>query len=1795
MDRERILTRLQQLTGNLRPSEHSTTGDLHSLQKNLAEHLIRDAEFPVFGERLHHEGVGHLETAREASSDSFPHLGSLFESSPRASDQPAPLVFRRSTAFQNNLLGSSVPVWGSGMAASESYGPFKDENDLLVWFDFYLPTRMIAVCFKGSSTPVLLIPVWGTIAPKKNYKIEAGSVWIASSLIVNNSSLAGYYTGLKIRGGSLELSEKSEVDAGKIVIKPGITATLQLELDQNVVTNSSTEAGFDATAAEVKLPEACTLKFSASTGHLTAGNASCNVFGTEAEFRFLTTAPIWIAPIAQILIPYSVKTDGGLSDDFTIRSSDSLLCNLAKRAKIGPASGWLLPATQIDPQQLGQAAGTGALCIGLAKGISTTWKGLSKSKTRLVQPAIITEPGMVTVVDFFAENTRGKLKWTLWKNAASEHHSDITIGFGKAFPFIYVSSTTGHEMVLFFCKHRASFDRPVDANSSPFVIESSIALASVAQSGTRFRAALFDNDLLFDGNFNQPKAFEIHSLALRNAFFSISRPYSLFLTGKLTADNEVSAGMVVLLFNILRYLPTLPDPYVASYTTTQRSGRGREFGGFGMGLAGFVKWPNPSEVSVAEDGTIENPAYVYFKFAPYDQSLLQGQAAAISNIETEAGFDVRNFQTGVRAFNRNVVSDFALERATLPAIDHEQSLRDNTPPLHSDFTNRISSGVQSVEMESAIRDLEANPALKHIKDKAALIDQVLRTAAEAELSSDFSENSDRAFSFAVAETPRRTATQPRGGGLLHTQDAFMLLDVSSNADQMGVSWGTSIVVERDGRGDANLRTVSSTVGAAAVGGAEMPLQILNMDVVGIGRNLRAITLPQISWEPISNIPLEVEGPVAFDDLITVFPGLMVYKNDGIPTRIGSESPYPVPIAPLPVTRHFVKEFNDNVTPRQLQSIFTLPFAMIAQADFDRDLYGDPKDNARISLNRPYFDKLRGGLQIKSLAPQAPTNQQSPAFTGWTLQLDENTTGVLFGVPITGLLRWFLLGFPLTGSTLGKTVKKIFNQEFTATGNKPKVPVERMEFSGYGASMFSNWLDSGAAIAEVSQTLFDVLVGRTAHEVVQVRSILYPWGVHVVRTITLMRSANGYVFRSDSGWRAESDGFFDFTYKINFEGAAFPDKPVPGLHSYEVHHDLVKGVSNVREIKDYAAASPFTSSFTLDDPTLSPELQGLSLAEWQDLYKGKTILNKKFKLDVEMQAVVFDADVHLDNVTSGGVKDPVYKDFKVQSRKMLGYVQLAPAAVLVPSRVFADLLDFQDGTLGGPVDCLIDVAKSEQKMRLSRVDVSAAKDGVKNIFVSAARGSLILPPDGSWSVVKQQTDTKDVKVLEEGQSVPLIKRTGVDLHRIADPKDIVQAATNSSFGVVQSTGTQKLLFDMPQFSPGVKKLKSAQTYFADAYKLLNSKGVFPNVANALALTNAEREVKILGEGLMEMPTHDINVASLMPSNFQYAFVNEPGILKIYAEYTSTKGADGKLNLGINSLGAATEKWNAALSNIKVVVDLGPFERLMWVDGNFNANSGVNTKYDKPNLQFGPVLKTVKDILEILAKLSGDDFDDGMKVGMSNSADSWEYKFNCSQEIPVIKFPSPTQLAVNPNPPLKLEAGLKVGFYFNEVIAIPTDLKQLVPACGAYVGFYGRIQVMCFTLGAASVYAVGQVDLGIAADSKAGISLRMKFGFGVEIVVGLPVVGNVSVLYMVEIEVGIDSASVTVGAFMLFRGHAEICGGLVGVTIQIEAGGSVKKTGSETNCIAQVTFSIDIQILWVIDISFSDTWQESRQIS
>ena len=92
-----------------------------------------------------------------------------------------------------------------------------------------------------------------------------------------------------------------------------------------------------------------------------------------------------------------------------------------------------------------------------------------------------------------------------------------------------------------------------------------------------------------------------------------------------------------------------------------------------------------------------------------------------------------------------------------------------------------------------------------------------------------------------------------------------------------------------------------------------------------------------------------------------------------------------------------------------------------------------------------------------------------------------------------------------------------------------------------------------------------------------RSVIYPWGIYVVRTITLFRVGSAYVYRVDSGWRAESNGVYDFNFTVettalgDFEDtvedffAEFNPPPadeIKNLRPYAFYPGMVKRISNV---------------------------------------------------------------------------------------------------------------------------------------------------------------------------------------------------------------------------------------------------------------------------------------------------------------------------------------------------------------------------------------------------------------------------------------------------------------------------------------------------------------------------------------------------------------------------------------------------------------------------------------------------------
>lgn len=1767
-------------TGHLQTTSPADEQDLQTLQETMASVLVHE-NINTAKNRFFSAEYSDLFFPDALAPEQQSRLQDLANRMVEETTQPNRRVFVRDVPVRTSQMGSSVPLWASGAAVDETMGPFLNKDGRQIWFDFFRITQLVALYIEGQSDPAILFNVslskylifdnlpLATDA-LTHYRLHPDSVWINSVLLAPNA-LAGLYTGLKIKGGDITLSAPPQIIGGKLTISATTRATVTLDLDQTTVLDSDPASpyGIDARNVALHLPEQLTFHFSGAGGTIdsVAGNISSTEYGQSADFQWnKQIVPTFDGVLNRVLIPLSCS-----ENTFTVRDCQSPFAAIMGTADI-ERSAWALPVAQIDVTKPSPAAGIGGLVMQCKEGLTTQWQGLEGGSINLVSPYVLCDPGRINVTDLQAGSVFCTQEYKLWKDKVNPFSSSVKLQYTASFPFIYNTLANGNEAFLALANTNPLLDRPVTVTGQPFDIHTKNSTLIVAVNKAWKLIYLFDDNILFDNHDpNQIKATPPPplALALHNALFKVTPVNGCLLFGAL-ADNmvQVEKGIVFLTFGMYAYVPTLPDPYAANLNllraqfervsdTYSRTGLARQT--IWLCLVSQTKWqPRTPDLDEVDES---------FHFAPLQN---QFQLAATSPAES-----------------------------ITPMFSTQSDLSQH--PF-----------VQLFDAQPAAAATEAVPLVPADNTPAPMI-SVMAAYQEPV---DYQAIWDEQFS-------------------AFQNDAFSLLDVSSNANQMGVSFALF-----GNRRMLMLRTHEAIPADTTAASSAFPIQAQGLDVVAQGQRVRVFTTPMISWEPVIN--LTAPGPVSPDPAGGIDPPLAYnyYPDDGGPTRIMNNCVQLVPISPIPLANFLVDTYakeSDNIT----AAYFTLPFGLrsLAYLRKNSSQQPDPSQKPTITFNSPSFDNdLKGGIQLLLKAGSGFNPDESNMFRGFTLQ----TNNVLDA-----------FGNKTGASTLGHDVSVIFNGEFYSSPPPPDpydqrgVPLTRIDLSGYGASTFSSWINKDAAFAETSQARFDVLIGRTAHEVIQVKSILYPWGIRVVRTITLFRVGSGYVYRFDSGWKAESDGLFDFRFKYSYtvkKPKSKVSKRTATVVPYKIHPGTIKGLFNIQNIKS-----------ALGD--VLPFMGTMDISSFYELDPNTNTVKKYAggvnPVSVDLQPVYFDADVELESVVQGQVGG------RVPSKKILGFVQLAPRGIPLTPAEFQALLDRQTGSIGGPLDCVMDIGGSGQKFRVSRFDVNSSVDavGTQPVFVAASRGSVVLPKDGSWSLVTHARGTGDVTPLPTSVTTPLI-RIGeldrnmafpdTDLLRIANPADLLRAPGNTTinFGFLQSTNTQKVLFLTPAFAKQVvattpgKLLSKTPPLFADAYRLISSKAIFPNIGDAestfgtaIALTQnfATNALKDGGKQVLELMSisslDGINrlkddgyklLKTVTGATFDlpkgpWKLIDE-SYLKIYVEYAAEiKSATraGSLDYDVNSFTSnVADRWKSLMSNMAMVVDLGPLKRLVTIKGNFAAAKGAEASFmgkagdadfASPQIQFSDALQAVMDILQILEELQGGNYAavlaKGLKLAMSNSPDSWEYKFEASKEIPVVKFPLPE--LDGPTTPLKLEASLKLGVYFNAALtsAAFNDPKKLLPTAGAFVEFYGRLSVMCVSLAAATVYAVGQVTLRIAGDTKVGPSLTMKFGFGAQIMVGLPVVGNVSVLYMVGVEIYLDSKTLSVSAFMLFQGNASLIGGLVDITITIEAKGTITRDSiaNSTTCAVQVTFALDISLFLVIDISFSKSWEEQRQIA
>ena len=1690
-------------------------------------------------------------------------LAALSRDMAEVAEAPRYRVFTREVPVRDPLLHASVPSWAVGARLSHTVGPFVHRDGRRFWFDFYFFKKLITLYVQGTSEPALLFevtrrPIASLAATPlagqpRTFSLNRGSIWINARVLAPTAP-ASSYVGLTIFSGQVSISVPPTEQDDDIIVPGSAVVNVRLNLEQASVDdiNPMSPFGGDARNLQLDLPSSLAFRFSANGRTLDeVGDAQCVLYGQRLDFAWSQTAPTYNGVLRSVSISMNPSAPGlGIVD------SQAGYHTLTGSAPIS-RSAWSLAVATIDIESTPEAAGTGAMLVQTRHGLVDRWPQLRGGAIYLDEPIFLMTPGTILLFDQAVGNPHATQDLILWEDDQNPYPSTVRLAFPVPAAYAYVSSANGTELFSTLVDAEFRIDRPVQVNGEPPAVRSQRSLLMVAVSNDENLLYLYDDDLRLD-------AVNIHgtddilltstAFALTNALFRVSLPRGCLLFGVLNDElAKLSEAFLFTTFGLQAYLPTLPDPYAANLGVLQRQIRGRTASTTDGGalLVCLVGW----RPAVAATG---DTVAVSFHFSTAAQPLGTGTLGA--------AFDTR-------AQGRSVTT-----------------IAGAAPATTAQSTNEVTSAVATFNRRAS----EGQPAAFSSGPDSHFAFAVYDPAAEARLP-DYEERWDK-------DTLRLR------------RDLFALLDVSTNADLFGVSfdlavWGTD-------------RTHVATDSA-------FPIQAQGMDVVSTGRNVKAFTVPQISWEPVVNltVPQETGDPPYW---------MNYYPDDGGPTRIINNSDASVPLAPLPLTDHIVDNFAEGADAFAAMALMTLPFGLKSLALLQNQYsftnaegVFSTRRGTEVSVNAEQFpDALRGAMQLKLKGGQAYVEGESDMFVGRTVQLNNvrNVAGVDTGA-----------------STLGASVTTIFNGEFSPTGpdllSQRGVPLTRIDLSGYGATTFSNWLNPEAVFAQTSQAKFDVLVGRCAHEIIQVKSVLYPWGIRVVRTITVFRVGSGYVYRVDSGWKAESSGQFDFRYFVNELGTKV-EKEAP----FEIHPGLIKGLYNVTNIVETEAVAKIDGQMTSE-----------KYVDDNGDYVDNPAAGQR--LEYSLQPVFFDADIDLAGAISGFTRkriDGVDRDV-VPSKGILGYVQLAPMGMPITAPTLQSAVIAQLGSIGGPIDCEVDLASSGQKMRLNRFDFNNARsgDGSELVFVLAGRGSVLLPSDGSWSMVKHERGTGEVTPVPANLSVPVIregrlikdgkgqkleKAPGEVLLRIANPSELLRAPTSDTvnYGLLQSTGTQKALFLTPSFEAGRRRLLSkTPPLFADAFRIVNSKSVFPNVGGGdgdvgeaislirngtefiksavtdggsdvwelMDITGAATNLAEQGFGLLKQ----VAAFDLPNTEFELIDVGD-GNFRIYIEYEQKNGSGstaGNLDFDINSMANdIADTWKSRMGNIGLVMDLAGIERLMTIRGSWDAKKGSDASYPQPELVFSKELQPVIDILEILQQLQGGDYAgavaNGLKLAMSNKAGTWEYKFEASKEIPVLRFPVPDAVYNDPNTPFKLEAGLKVGAYFNAALKVTNDANELLPSAGGLLGFYGRLSVMCVSLSAATVYAIGQVNLDIAADTKIGPSLRMKFGFGAQIVIGLPVAGNVSVLFVVGVELFAADGLVEVTAFMLFEGHAEILGGIVSVTIRIEAKGTVSKKAlgsgsSRTDLACQVTFGLDISIFLVINISFETSWSEQRQIA
>jgi hypothetical protein len=732
---------------------------------------------------------------------------------------------------------------------------------------------------------------------------------------------------------------------------------------------------------------------------------------------------------------------------------------------------------------------------------------------------------------------------------------------------------------------------------------------------------------------------------------------------------------------------------------------------------------------------------------------------------------------------------------------------------------------------------------------------------------------------------------------------------------------------------------------------------------------------------------------------------------------------------------------------------------------------------------------------------------------------------------------------------------------------------------------------------ITKVQFEASLGRTGYEVIQAVSVIYPYGIKVVRTITMVRQNAGWVMRSDTGWQASSAGTFTYPFP---KGVT-----TPYLHA--VHKGALTGAYNVRNIRDQAQLISVKAPPNSKDPAA-----------------GKTF---------EFRQVLFDADLVLDSglkVASGGFAAEnaggPSGSTAVPSANMVGYLQLAPDGAS-PFPATLALLFAKSGALYPAISCTVDAGSFNSTpgtpLRCSAFEVNMITEATSTSTPTPAvgvalRGAPQIPRGGGWSMGQRLYTASAPSALPNDFPVPLVRpASSKDYWYIADVTDILQLTQpNNFYSLLHSTGTHKVLFESPQIptsasitppppapglqfpkpnppgspKPGSAPMNQGSPNLGDLASILNSTGLFPDIAAAISMLQGDLEqINTIGEGFQYSKTYT------WPDGAKATIVDLSvmNITLLYADFPQkTDPAPGPgqpttLTYKVDS--SASPSWTLSIErfSLQVTVPLFGSDPLLTITGGFYADEHTKPGVTGLNVQFGGGLSIVKQVfsaLQTLAQFLPGGASADLDVALADGS------LTVSDTFTIADMP----LGLGNLTDISLDIGLDV------------QLSPLSVNFSVGIGTPSNP----FNWIASPLAGNGMMSMGVE-NSAPDLTIQAGIGLGLAIDLGIAS-GSASITLAFQLNV--DGNSITLMVILTGQASVSVLEGLASASLTLSAGiglgldpavpipqllsgppEQLEIPSITVTLLASVSVGIHITICWVISIGWDGSWQFSESIS